>query len=128
MGLSLGEFLRKLFLFNVCDFKFIEETYNNMMLLLFSDALSQVLMLCFKLYGSREQSIHSTAGVVIRQVVSSMFERLNSFMSTSGSFDWGDGKDSAHSQLPMQASDAYLLFQVGGAVGGAMWDTYCITI
>jgi len=77
-------------------------------------------MLCFKLYGSREQSVRSTAGVVIRQVVSSMFERLNAFFSSSGSFDWGDGQDSAHSQLPTQASDAYLLFQVGVAVGGVI--------
>lgn len=72
----------------------------------------QVLHLCFKMYTSRDLNIHNTAGVVIRQIVSAMFERLNSFIGSSGSFDWGGGQDSAHTQLPVQASDAYLLFQV----------------
>ena len=56
--------------------------------------------------------MHSTTGVVIRQVVSSVFERLNSFINQAGSFDWGEGKGAGHGQLPVQASDAYLLFQV----------------
>lgn len=57
--------------------------------------------------------MHNTAGVVIRQIVSSMFERLNLFVGKTGSFDWGAGQEEAgQGQLPTQASDAYLLFQV----------------
>ena len=62
--------------------------------------------------GGMYLKTRSEAGVVIRQIVSSMFERLNSFISSTGSFDWGDGQDSAHGQLPVQANDGYLLFQV----------------
>ena len=64
------------------------------------------------MYSSRDSNVHNTAGVVIRQIVSSMFERLNSFMNKTGSFDWGEGKEAGQGQLPVQASDAYLLFQV----------------
>lgn len=64
------------------------------------------------MYSSRDSSVHNTAGVVIRQIVTSMFERLNIFVTTTGSFDWGEGKEAWQGQLPMQASDAYLLFQV----------------
>ena len=74
---------------------------------------AQTLLLCFRMYSSRDPSIHNTAGVVIRQIVSSMFERLNSFISSkTGSFDWEEGKETDRGQLPIQASDAYLLFQV----------------
>ncbi len=72
------------------------------------------------MYSSRDSSVHNTAGVVIRQIVSSMFERLNSFVSQSGSFDWGEGQEAQRGQLPMQASDAYLLFQVGS--GKLQWS------
>ena len=64
------------------------------------------------MYSSRDTNIHNTAGVVIRQIVSSMFERLNTFVSKTGSFDWGEGQGAGQGQLPVQASDAYLLFQV----------------
>jgi len=78
-------------------------------------------MLCFKLYESRDPSIHNTAGVAIRQIVSAMFERLNNFMNEEKEEEGGDGdvgtgggKDGGetHKQLPTQARDAYLLFQV----------------
>ena len=76
-------------------------------------------MLCFKLYESRDSSIHNTAGVAIRQVVSAMFERLNNFMNEEkeggdGDVGMGGGRDGGemHRQLPTQARDAYLLFQV----------------
>lgn len=66
--------------------------------------------------------MHNTAGVVIRQIVSSMFERLNTFKGRSGSFDWGDGKETGQGQLPTQAGDAYLLFQVSGLARRAQFN------
>ena len=72
-------------------------------------------MLCFKLYGMREPSVHNTAGVAIRQIVSAMFERLNRFMCEAGEGgEGGEGGEQveSHQQLPVQAKDAYLLFQV----------------
>ena len=38
---------------------------------------NKVLLLCFKLYGSRDPSVRNTANVAIRQVVQTMFDRLN---------------------------------------------------
>ena len=80
-------------------------------------------MLCFKLYNSRDASIHNTAGVAIRQVVSAMFERLNTHMKEEEEGEDEDvgkgGKGSGsemHKQLPTQARDAYLLFQVRDAI------------
>ena len=80
---------------------------------------TQVLMLCFKLYNSRDASVHNTAGVAIRQVVSAMFERLNILMKEEEEEedeDVGKGgqgsRSETHKQLPTQARDAYLLFQV----------------
>ena len=80
-------------------------------------------MLCFKLYNSRDASIHNTAGVAIRQVVSAMFERLNILMKEEeegededvGKGGKGSGSET-HKQLPTQARDAYLLFQVRDAI------------
>ncbi len=69
----------------------------------------QVLELCFKLYESKESSVRNTAGVAIRQIVSSLFERLDSLVEDEGV---GGAVGGATSQLPTQASDAYLLFQV----------------
>ncbi len=37
----------------------------------------KVLLLCFKLYTSRDPSIHNTANVAIRQIVQTLFDRLN---------------------------------------------------
>ncbi len=69
----------------------------------------QVLELCFKLYESKELSVRSTAGVAIRQIVSSLFERLDCLVEEEGVSGSVNGSTS---QLPIQASDAYLLFQV----------------
>ena len=85
---------------------------------------TQVLMLCFKLYNSRDASVHNTAGVAIRQVVSAMFERLNILMKEEEEEeedeDVGKGgqgsRSETHKQLPTQARDAYLLFQVRDAI------------
>jgi len=57
------------------------------------------------LYGSKESSVHNTAGVAIRTVVSSLFERLDCLVQE-------EGVGGTMSQLPSQANDAYLLFQV----------------
>ena len=67
-------------------------------------------MLCFKMYSrsSREPVIHNTAGVAIRQIMSAMFERLNSFIVEKGLEEVEELEKQA---LPMQAKDAYLLFQ-----------------
>ena len=81
-------------------------------------------MLCFKLYNSRDASVHNTAGVAIRQVVSAMFERLNILMKEEEEEeedeDVGKGgqgsRSETHKQLPTQARDAYLLFQVRDAI------------
>jgi hypothetical protein len=40
--------------------------------------LTQVLLLCFKLYSSRDVNLHNTASVTIRQIVQTLFDRLNS--------------------------------------------------
>ena len=68
--------------------------------------------MCFKLYGSKEANVHNTAGVAIRQIVSSMFERLDAFVQDDGVRVAGGGASDGQTQLPTQARDAYLLFQV----------------
>ncbi len=68
----------------------------------------QVLELCFQLYGSKESSVRNTAGVAIRQIVFSLFERLDNLVEEEGVSAVGG----ATNQLPTQANDAYLLFQV----------------
>ena len=69
----------------------------------------QVLVLCFKLYGSRDPSIHSMAGVAIRQIVSALFERV----SKSTEEACGEGVElGAGQNMPSHTRDAYLLFQV----------------
>ena len=66
-------------------------------------------MLCFKLYGSRDPSIHSMAGVAIRQIVSALFERV----SKSTEEACGEGVELGVGQnMPSHTRDAYLLFQV----------------
>ncbi len=69
----------------------------------------QVLELCFQLYGSKESSVRNTAGVAIRQIVFSLFERLDNLVEEEGVSVAVGG---ATNQLPTQANDAYLLFQV----------------
>ena len=73
----------------------------------------QVLELCFKLYSSRESSIHNTAGVAIRQIVSALFERL---LVTSGGgervSEEEEEEEKEEKHLSQEAGDAYLLFQV----------------
>lgn len=53
--------------------------------------------------------MRNTAGVAIRQIVFSLFERLDCLVEDEGV---GEIVGGATSQLPTQASDAYLLFQV----------------
>ena len=65
-------------------------------------------MLCFKLYGSRDSSIHSMAGVAIRQIVSALFERVCKTTEEAGE-GVGQGTEG---QMPTHTRDAYLLFQV----------------
>ena len=61
-------------------------------------------MLCFKLYASRDPSIHSMAGVAIRQIVSALFEKVSKSTEEAGK--------GAEQQMPSHTRDAYLLFQV----------------
>ena len=81
--------------------------------------LLQVLELCFKLYSYREPSVHSTAGVAIRQIATALFERL----SVSGEVETasegegvsGEGEEKGklkEQRMSQEAGDAYLLFQV----------------
>ena len=78
-----------------------------------STGLLQVLELCFKLYSSREPSVHSTAGVAIRQIVTALFDRL-SVSKEAMSEEETEGKkgDPAEHHLSREVGDAYLLFQV----------------
>lgn len=68
----------------------------------------QVLVLCFKMYASKEPSIHSMAGVAIRQIVSALFERVSK-STEEASEGAGQGEEQ---QMPSHTRDAYLLFQV----------------
>ena len=76
----------------------------------------QILVLCFKMYRSSDVSVHNTAGVAIRQIVSTMFDRLNVLMNGGGDGEGvsaeGGPTKKEDQQLPTQAKDAYLLFQV----------------
>ena len=79
----------------------------------------QVLELCFKLYSSRDSSVHSTAGVAIRQIVTALFERVSA-VSAKGDLvsEEGEGEEEEvggpkkEKDLSREAGDAYLLFQV----------------
>ena len=51
----------------------------------FATFLVKVLLLCFKLYSSREPTVHNTANVAIRQVVQTLFDRLNQLANQGGS-------------------------------------------
>ena len=53
--------------------------------------------------------MHNTAGVAIRQIVSSLYDRVDCLVEEEGV---SGGTDFTETQLPTQASDAYLLFQV----------------
>ena len=83
--------------------------------------LLQVLELCFKLYSSREPSIHSTAGVAIRQIATALFERLSVSGEGEGVSEGeregvgGEGEEKGRledQRMSQEAGDAYLLFQV----------------
>ena len=65
--------------------------------------------MCFKLYDSRDPSIHSMAGVAIRQIVSALFERVSK--STEDAYSEGVELGEEPS-MPSHTRDAYLLFQV----------------
>ena len=94
-------------------------THTHTLSLSFSHTHTQILVLCFKMYRSSDTSVHNTAGVAIRQIVSTMFDRLSALMSGGGDGggvsasgrEKGEGKKEDQ-QLPTQAKDAYLLFQV----------------
>ena len=76
---------------------------------------TQVLELCFKLYSSREASVHSTAGVAIRQIVTALFERLSASggdLSEGEEEEEKEGEGRGGRDLSREAGDAYLLFQV----------------
>ena len=82
---------------------------NKVKFIAFFSFTIQVLILCFKLYGSRDPSIHSMAGVAIRQIVSALFERV----SKSTEEACGEGVElGAGQNMPSHTRDAYLLFQV----------------
>ena len=76
----------------------------------------QVLELCFKLYSSRDPSVHSTAGVAIRQIVTALFERVSAVSAQGeGSLSEEEGEEGGgvvEKDLSREAGDAYLLFQV----------------
>ena len=81
----------------------------------------QILELCFKLYASREPSVHNTAGVTIRQIVTALFDRLSVTCmegeivdeEEEGEEEGGEGKEGKREKdLSREAGDAYLLFQV----------------
>jgi hypothetical protein len=78
-------------------------------------SLSKVLELCFKLYSSRDSSVHSTAGVAIRQIVTALFERVSA-VSAQGDLVSEEGEEEEkggprEKDLSREAGDAYLLFQ-----------------
>ena len=60
------------------------------------------------MYASKEPSIHSMAGVAIRQIVSALFERVSK-STEEASEGAGQGEEQ---QMPSHTRDAYLLFQV----------------
>ena len=72
----------------------------------------QVLELCFKLYSSREPSVHNTAGVAIRQIVTALFERLSVTSPGGGDVAEKEEGEGEGDHLSREAGDAYLLFQV----------------
>ena len=73
--------------------------------------MPQVLELCFKLYLSRDTSVHSTAGVAIRQIVTALFERVLVVSARDGVVNEEEGEEK-EGDLSREAGDAYLLFQV----------------
>ena len=78
--------------------------------------------MCFKLYSSRDSSVHSTAGVAIRQIVTALFERVSA-VSAQGDLVSEEGEEEEkggphEKDLSREAGDAYLLFQV------CMWYVY----
>ena len=73
---------------------------------------AQVLELCFKLYSSRDSSVHSTAGVAIRQIVTALFERVSAVSAQSDLVSEEEEGGAPEKDLSREAGDAYLLFQV----------------
>ena len=70
--------------------------------------------MCFKLYSSRDSSVHSTAGVAIRQIVTALFERVSAVSAKGDLVSEEDevGGPKKEKDLSREAGDAYLLFQV----------------
>ena len=59
--------------------------------------------------------MHSTAGVAIRQIVVALFDKLSNQLREERGQRLRDGEEEVQ-ELPAEATDAYLLFQV--CVGG----------
>ena len=81
----------------------------------------QILVLCFGLYKSRDTSVHSTAGVAIRQIVVALFDKLSKQLGAERSRqDKKKEGEEEEQELPAGVTDAYLLFQV--------WVGVCICV
>ena len=72
----------------------------------------QILVLCFGLYKSRDTSVHSTAGVAIRQIVVALFDKLSRQLGAERSRQDKKKEGEEEQELPAGVTDAYLLFQV----------------
>ena len=100
-----------------------------------------MLIICFKLYNTRDVNIHNTASVTIRQIVQNLFDRLSQLAEKGRDIiitsiilitfffyicvllgglnspeppppDSSPSVSVDHRQLPVQVRDGYLIFQV----------------